>query len=188
MRRASGSVAATCGSSPPNPFHDIQRRGVPRFQHRHQRSALPIGTDDIGLGREAVANMCNVANKDGSAVDHLDWRVIQFVNFVRAAVDLDVVLELPHLGRARWQDQVLIADGVSYVRRRQSFRLQSLGIQVYLDLALLTAIRVGNRRAFYGDQLWAKEVLSEVIEFLLGESLSGEGQLKDRNAGRVVCE
>src|SRR5580704_1837064 len=119
--------------------------------------------------------MGDIANKDGNTVDHLDWRIVQFVNFVRTAVDLDVVFELPHLGRAGWQDQVLIADCIRYIGWRQPFRLQRLSIQIYLDLALLASVGVWNRRSFYGDQLRAKEVLSQVIKFLLGKALSGQG-------------
>ena len=130
--------------------------------------------------------MGDIADEDGSAVDYLDWGVIQFVDFVRAAVDLDVVLKLPHLGSARWQNQVLIADCVGHVGRRQSLRLQRLRIQVYLDLALLTPVGVRNCRAFDRNQLRTKKILSQIIELLLGEPLPRQGQLQDRNAGCVV--
>jgi len=61
--------------------------------------------------------------KMGVPVDHLDWRVIQFVNLFGAAVDLYVVFELSHLGRAGGKNQILISDCVRYIGRRKSLRL-----------------------------------------------------------------
>ncbi len=78
-------------------------------------------------------------------------------------VDLDVVLKLPHLGCAGGQDQVLIADCIGYIGRCQSLRLQRLCVQIYLHLALLTAIGVGDSRAFHSNQLRTKEVLSRSL-------------------------
>ena len=80
----------------------------PFFRTGHQRAALPIQPDNIGLRRESVGNRGHVADVNGRVVHHLDRHVVQFRNLQGTGVQIDVVFELPDLRRARGQDQILV--------------------------------------------------------------------------------
>jgi len=143
----------------------------------------PGGVDGAQVHAWIVANRPNlagkvvfipgdIANEDCRTVGHLDWNVVQVVDIHGAAIRLDIELEQPHLGSSRGKNQVLIANRGRHIRWSQPCSLQCLRVQVYLDLALLAAIGVRNSGAFNRDQLRAKKILSPVIKFLLGHSLS----------------
>ena len=78
-----GSVAATTGSSLRTPVHHRERGGVARFHDREQNAARAVLPHDIGLRREAVANVADVANINRRAVDHFDWEIVEGVDVCR---------------------------------------------------------------------------------------------------------
>ena len=57
----------------------------------------------------------------------------------------------------------------------------SFGSRFRHDGPLLAAVDVGNDGAGNGDELRPDEVQAEVVELLLGESLAGEAELKNRD-------
>src|SRR6185437_15461081 len=66
------------------------------------------------------------------------------------------------------------------------FGLHRLGIQIHLNLALFAAVGVWNRNTWDGDKTYAHEVLPEVAQLLLGESLARKSQLQNGNRRSVV--
>ena len=104
------------------------------------------------------------------------------------AVGLDLVLERSDLGGARGQDQILRRDGVDDIGGREALGLQRLQIQIDLHLTLLAAVGIWNARAVDGDQLRADEVQAVVVELLLRQTLAGETELDDGNAGGAVLK
>src|SRR4051794_467819 len=95
---------------------------------------------DIGLRWIPVANVCHVVQVDRRAVDDLDRKVTQTLDFGWRAVELQGVFEPPDLLCAGRQDEILCRQGGRDVLSRKTSRLQSGRIQVYLHLSRLTAI------------------------------------------------
>ena len=85
--------------------------------------------------------MGDIAQVDRRSVDRLDRKVVEVVQFLRTAIELDVVFERADLFRARRQDQVLREDRIGHILRRQPAGAQRLRIQVDDDLAVLAAVR-----------------------------------------------
>src|SRR5215813_15085566 len=61
-------------------------------------------------------------------------------------------------------------------------------MQIDHDLGLFAAVRVRKRSARHCHQLGAYKIKAEVVQLLLGESLSGEGELKKRHTGSAIVE
>ena len=66
--------------------------------------------------------------------------------------------------------------------------LQSLWVDIYLDLALLAAVGKRSLCALNGGELGPDGVLAHVKELLLAESSAGEAEHQHRNAGGVVLD
>ena len=67
-------------------------------------------------------------------------------------------------------------------------RLQRGGIEVDLDLALLAAERIRDRRAGHGDQRRAQLVDADIGKVLLGQPLARQRDLDDRHGGSAVVQ
>ncbi len=63
-------------------FHHRQRGGVPDLKDGEQRGAAAVLPHDIGLRREAVAHVADVADIDGRAVHHLDRKIVELLHRV----------------------------------------------------------------------------------------------------------
>ncbi len=157
-------------------------------QYGEQRAARAVGADDAGLHRVAVAHLRHVANVDRRAVDHLDRQVVQLVQHARAAVELDLVIDVADLGVAGGQNQVLVGQRVGDVDRREPLGEELVGIQIHHHLPEFAAVRQRHGRALNGGQLGANEVLAQVEEFLLAQGLALQAELQDGNAGCVVLD
>src|SRR3546814_7052107 len=81
--------------------------------------------------------MRHVAHPDRGAVDHLDRQVVELLDRRRRVVEADVVLVIADLGEADRVDLRLVGQRRRDVLRREAARLQRIGIDVDLDLALL---------------------------------------------------
>ena len=166
--------------------NDVQRRGVAGLLNTQQRRPLSVHAHDVGLRRKSVANVADVANVDGGAVDGLDRQIVQRRNRSGRAVGLDRVVDVAHLHIAGRQNDVLRVHGVDHIRRGKPVCLQFLGIDVDLHLALLAAVRKRQRGALHCRELGAHEVLPEVVQLLLGQAVAGESKLQHRHAGGTV--
>ena len=112
--------------------------------------------------------MGDVLDVDRYAVDGLDRNLVEGVDQVGAAIELDVVLRVPHLGGAGWNDQVLVGDGHTHVVGRQAAGVQGVQVEIDLDLPLLAAPGLGHARPLDGAKLLNDEVLAVVENLLLG--------------------
>jgi hypothetical protein len=167
---------------------DVQRGGGAGLEDGHQRGALAIDADDVGLGRKAVANMSHVADVDHGAIHRFDGQVVQLVDHRGRGVGFDRVLERR---RPSWCPAGTIRFCARWRLRHRSvkaLRLHRVKIEIDLDLTLLAAVGVGERRAFDGGEPGADEVGSEIVELLFGKPLAGEAELEHRNAGGVVLD
>ena len=161
---------------------------LPVFWIVSSTARWPSCAHDVGLRREAVAHVGDVADVDRAAADGLDRQVVQLRRRLRAAVQVDVVLERADLRGAGRQDQVLRVDRVDHVERRQPFGLQRGRVEVDHDLPLLAAVGKRHRRALHRGELRADEVDAEVEQLLLRQRLARERELQDRHGRRVVAQ
>ncbi len=143
--------------------------------------------DDVRLDREAVVRLGHVPDIDDGAVDLPDRQVVQCVDRRWAAVEQHVVLRAPDLDRAGREDEILRADRIDDVDRRQPVCLEGLRVQVDHDLTRLPAVGKGHLGALDGGELGADEVQAVVVELLLRQRLARDGELQDRDAGRAVA-
>ena len=137
---------------------DVERRRAAVLQHREQHAARAVLADDVGLRREAVAHVGDVAQVGGRAAAGLHRQVVQAGDRLGRAVHAHRVLGRAELGRARRQDQVLQVDRVDDVGRRQPARLQRLHVEVDRDQPVLAAVRERNRDARDRHQLRPQRV------------------------------
>ena len=93
---------------------------------------------------------------------------------------------VPHLHGARGDDQILRVDRVDDITGGDTAGLHRGQIEIHLDLALLSAVGIGDGCAFYSGQARAQKIGSDIAELLFGEALAGEAELQDRYAGGVV--
>ncbi len=186
--RSGGRVEAMRGQQVARAGDNIERGAFAGFEDRDERAALAIQADDVGLRREAVAHVGDVADINGGVADLLDGKIVHLFDLLGAGVEIHVVFELADFGGAGGQNQVLLIEGGHHVGGRDPFRLQQRGVEIDHHLALLAAVRVGNGGARDRDQLGADEVEAEIAKLLLGERLARKPELQDRHAGGVVGE
>ena len=171
-----------------DPGDDVERGGPARFQDRQEAPALPVLVDDVGLHRRAIVHLGHVADVGRHAAGVTDRQVVELLDHVRAAVELDLVFPGPDLDRAGGEDQVLGVDGGRDVGRREVGRIERLGVEVDHDLSRLAPEREGDLGPLDGRQPGPDEVLAEVVELLLGEPLAADAHLEDRHVRCAVAE
>ena len=182
-------MAATRGKHVLDALHDIERGGAAGFQNADQHAALPVPPDDVGLRREAIADIRHVANVDGRVADHLDREIVDLRD---ASSGWRSVRRHIRTGRS-WPCPTAAADSDSLTAVTTSngdrpFACSCGRIQIDHDLPLLAAIRIRNHSARNGDQLGAEEVQRDVVQILLLQALAGQGELQNRNARRAVAQ
>ena len=156
---------------------------LPIFWIVSSARALAVDADDVGLRRVAVADVGDVADVDRCAADRLDRQVVELLDVVGLAFSRRRIRSSPIFERAARQDQVLHADRVDDVGRRQALGLQRLRDRGRPGSA------AACRRTGYGidapctrRELRAEEVHAEVEQLLLGQALAREAELQDRHA------
>jgi hypothetical protein len=169
-------------------LHDVQGGRSPAFEDRQQARPVTALADDVRLDREAVVHLGHVPDVDQGTLHLPDGQIVQGLHGGRAAVEQHVVFRVPDLGRAGGEDEVLSADGIDDVRRRQPVRLQGLRVQVDHDLPRLPTVGQRHGGSLHGGELGADEVLRVVEELLLRQRLARDGELQDRHAGRAVAD
>ena len=120
---------------------DVERRGAAVLQHRQQHAARAVVAHDVGLRREAVAHLGDVAQIGDGAVHRAHRQVVQARDGVGEPFMPTVYSVGADLRRARGQDQVLRVDRVDDVDRREALGLQRRVVEVDRDEALLAAVR-----------------------------------------------
>ncbi len=160
---------------------DFDRRSRAGFVNAHEHATLAVGQDDVGLRGEAVAYVSNVLHVDGSAINGLDWKVVEFRNSLRASIHFHVVFERAEFRGAGGKDKVLRIHGVHDVDRGKPFGLQRDGIDIDADNALLASIGEWRGSPWHSGKLRANEVVAGVEELLFAERIAGQANLNDRH-------
>ncbi len=132
--------------------------------------------------------MRDIANVNRTRADCLDRQVIQFLDRLRAAIEVHVAFDRPDFYGTPGQNQILRADRVHDVGRREPFRLKRRSIEVHLNLALLASVWIGKDSTLHSGQLHAHKVSREVVQLLLGQVFPGKRELKDGHRGGVVSD
>ncbi len=167
---------------------DRQGRGAALLDHGEQHRSAAVLAHDVGLDRESVAHVRDVAHVDGGAVDDLDRELVERRHRVRAAVEAHPILLRPELHAAGRQGQVLEVDGVADIRGRDRLGQEQLRIEVDHDLARLAAVWQRQRDALDRGDLLANAIDAVVVELRLRNRLAAERELDDRHARRVVLK
>src|SRR5205085_911897 len=116
--------------------------GAFALEDGHEHAAPAIAVDDVGLHQVAHVDVAHVFHVHGHAVDRLDGNLVDCLNQIRAAVELDVVFRLADLRGAGGKDQALGIDGGLDVLRRQAAGVQLTGVEIDHHLRPLTAPRL----------------------------------------------
>ena len=130
--------------------------------------------------------MRNIANVDGVAAHVLDRQIVQFRDTLRTGVHVDVIFQGADFRGAGGQNQILRADRVHHIERRESLGLQGGRVQVHLYLALLSAVGIRDGCTRHGDQARADEINARIEQLLLREFVARERQLENRNRRSTV--
>ena len=123
---------------------------------------------DVGLRRKPVAHVRDVANVDHGAVDVFDRQIAQLGNHRGRIVKLDRIFEAADLLGSDRRKEILHGKRVGDILAGQAARLHCCRVEVDLNLSRLAAVRIGNCRAWHGDQRNADEIEAEVGELLFG--------------------
>ncbi len=102
----SGGETTSDGENLPDPLHDVERARAPLLEHRHEDGLLPAHVDHVRLRGIAVADVGDVLDVDGGAVDGLDRNRRDLVEELGARVQDDRVLVDPDLRRTGGDDDV----------------------------------------------------------------------------------
>ena len=154
-------------------------------QYRQQRREAAIDANDVGLHLIAIPDLPHVAHVNRRAVHRLDRHVVHRRNQLRAAVEPNQVFTRAHFHGARGKNQVLQVQRVGNVGGGQSFSVQRIWIQVHHHVADFPAVGKRHGDARYGGQPGANEILTIVVQFLLGKRAAAQTQLQNGNAGGV---
>src|SRR6266852_2975711 len=138
------------------------------LQHRKQSRPAAVRANDVGLHRVTVPLLRDIPHVYRSAVDRLDWQIVQGRDQLGATVELNQVFARPYLRSPGGKDQILQTERIRYVRRRQPLSVK--GIRIQIDHHTPDFAAVGQR---YGDSLdgrqaCADKVVSIVEQLLLG--------------------
>jgi hypothetical protein len=107
----------------------------------------------------------------------LDRDVAELGDSARRGVHAHVVLALAYLCCSGRKHQILRVDRVQQIQGRDAFALHQALVHIYHDFALLPSIGKRQHGAGHRDHLWPHEVLSIIVELLLGQVLSREAEL-----------
>ena len=148
----------------------------------------PVTPDEVRLRTEPVVDEGDVLHMDHGSIHVPNGDIVQVIEDLRAAVDRDVVFAHPDFRRACGQDDVLSEDRIGDVLRRQSPRVESVGVDVNVHHAHLAAIGQRDGCALDGDELGADEAVAQVVELLFRQLIAAQARQEDGNAGGVVLE
>ena len=158
------------------------------LQDRQIDRALAVDVHDVGLRREAVAHMADIADGDRHAVEHADRQRVEALHRRGAGVELHVVGAVADPRRAGGHDHVGRLQRGHHVVQRKALGRQSGRIDIDIDLPLLAAERPRRRQARNGEQLHPDEVQAVVVDLLLGQRLRRHRQLHHRHVRSIELD
>src|SRR6202043_562152 len=118
----------------------------------------------------------------------LDRKIVELRYLLQVYVGVNVILELPYLGCAARQDELLIAERSQHIIRGHTLGLQQARVESDHDVTKFASIRIWNRSARNSDQLCTQKVQPNAVQLGFGQTITGEAELQNRNCGRVVID
>ena len=131
-------------------------------------------------------NLRDIPHIHSGSAHFANRHVVDGIHCLRTAVQPDTVLAVAHFGGTGGQDQILSVERIAHVSRGNSFGEQRLWIEIHHNLPGLAAHWQQNGRALHRSQLRPDEVCAVIVQLLLRQPLSANGQLQDGNAGSVI--
>ena len=147
------------------------------LQYRKQSGAVAVRANDVRLHRVAVPHLRHVLHVYRSVVDCLDRQIVQGRDQLGAAVELNQVFASSYLRGPGGKDQVLKAECIRYVCRREPLSVKRVGIDIDHHAPHLASVGQRHGDALHGRKARADEVVPIVEQFLLGESTAAQPQL-----------
>ena len=178
--RLRGTVSRIFGSSALTPLMTSSVDTEPFFRIVISDGIGAVDPHHIGLRRGAEMRIGDVADEYRGAVDDADRQIVQLVQAFRRPVEIDDIFEAADLLRPDGRDDVLPADRVDDILRREPVSLQLVLVDVHLDLKDLASVGRGNCGAGDGRKLRADEVLAIVEDLRLRQRLARQRELDDR--------
>ena len=167
---------------------DRQRGSFAVTRDGHENAAGAIGTNDVLLWLKAVANLGDILDVDRAP---LTVRIGRLFNssrmpgllLTRTWYSVLASLAVP-AGRIRFCRLMRVRD----VDGRELLRVEFIEVKVDHDGSGFAAERVRDGGALNGAEGCSNEVIAEVEDLVFAESLAGEAELENRDAGRVVLQ
>src|ERR1700733_7838387 len=131
--------------------------------------------------------MRDIADIDCGPIYLLDGKIIERHDYLRAAVQPNIVFTAADFRCSCWNDEALSVDCVDDICRRNAFGVHFVRIQVGHYLPHFSACWQQNRSSLDRRQIIAKKVKTDIEELTFGELFAPECELKDRHAGSVVA-
>src|SRR6202043_1994634 len=111
----------------------------------------------------------------------LDRKIVELRYLLQVYVGVNVILELPYLGCAARQDELLIGERRQHILRGHSLGLQQARVESDHDVTKFASIGIWNSSARNSDQLRTQKVQSDVVQLGFGQTIPGESELQNRD-------
>ena len=167
--------------------HDVERGGGAGLVDAHQRAALAVGAHDVGLRREAVADVRDVAHVDRRAVDVLIGRslssaIVCGLPFISTAYSSEPIFAVPD-GRIRF---CALDRGRRCPRATDPWPAARLGSRSTEISRCLPPYGNGTAAPCTVASCVRMKLLPEVEQLLLGQRVARQAELQDRHGGGGV--
>ncbi len=149
---------------------------------------LAVYADDVGLQLAGVLRGADIADEDGGSARGLDGHCVDLLDHWDLTVGVDVVILRADTDVAGWEDQIRFVDRMDDVHDGELVCFEFHWIDVDLNLAILSAIRLWHRCAGDIRHLIADGELGEIFELGLVKALAFERDQADRQVRRVELE
>ncbi len=147
---------------------DVERRARTRLHDGQQHGAGAVDVNRVYLWRAAIMHIGDVAHIDDSAIDRFYRQTVEGIDRRRRVVQVDRIFVGADLLRSDRRDQVLQRERVDDVVRGNAVLMQSLLIEIGLDLAHLAAEGKRQRGTRNGGQSRADEIERRIEDLGLG--------------------
>ena len=162
------------------------------FDHRNRvRAGLAVDGDidlplavhahHVQLNLTGILHARDIANVSGRALADVEREVIQFLDGRHHAVGVDLIIERAELRVARRDHDVVIADGVDDIQRRQPARRRLFRVNVSQNATELPAINGGRNDARDGLKAIPKIEVGHVVKFRFIERRTGHADETERD-------
>src|SRR6202043_3840840 len=129
---------------------------------------------------KTIAYVRDIAHVKSGTIAGFNRQIIQLRNGLRCSVHLDVVFQRTKFDRPGWENKILGVDRIHNVRRSEPVSLKLRQVQIHLNLANFSAVRIRGRGSGNCCEKVAQKILAEIEKLLLRESLAAKTELDDR--------